>query len=280
MTQIIILLSILGSVLSAYDHALGEDIFQYSRVAYCKEEILKAYDCEPCKRHPNFQNLQVFFNDSQNAQGYCGYDADKDRVVLAIRGSVDFTNYLNDLNFVKTSYDRCGGCKVHQGFYKTYENLANNLLGCAYTLNAEHPDAQIIVTGHSLGASQATFAAIEVKHLIGHLNNFNGLYLYGTPRVGDSAFATYVEKELGPTYISRVVRDRDTFTHTPTQSQGFTHFEHEIFYNDAMTSWKECGREDKACSGQYYWTWDWKKEHHLYYYGVCAGCSAAGCDNL
>ena len=52
MTSIIILLSIIGAVFSAYDHAVGEEIFQYSRVAYCKEDILKAYECEPCQRHP------------------------------------------------------------------------------------------------------------------------------------------------------------------------------------------------------------------------------------
>lgn len=52
-----------------------------------------------------------------------------------------------------TSYPDCDGCKVHEGFYKIYEDLANNLLACTYTLKSNHPDAEVVVTGHSLGAS-------------------------------------------------------------------------------------------------------------------------------
>jgi hypothetical protein len=51
-----------------------------------------------------------------------------------------------------TNY-RCSGCKVHEGFHRVYEDLANNLLACAYTLKSNHPTAKTIVTGHSLGAA-------------------------------------------------------------------------------------------------------------------------------
>ena len=57
---------------------------------------------------------------------------------------------------------RCSGCKVHRGFHNVYEDIANNLLACAYTLKSNHPSAKITVTGHSLGAAVSTFAAIEI----------------------------------------------------------------------------------------------------------------------
>jgi thioesterase domain-containing protein len=57
-----------------------------------------------------------------------------------------------DFDFPLTSY-QCNGCKVHEGFHKIWEDLANNLLACAYTLHSNHPEAPIIVTGHSLGAA-------------------------------------------------------------------------------------------------------------------------------
>lgn len=153
-------------------------------------------------------NIQAFYNDTDKAQGFCGYDPDSDRVIIGIRGSVNTANYLNDLDYFKTKYDRCGGCGVHGGFYDTYQNLANNLLGCAYTLHSQYPSAKIWITGHSLGAAQATFAALEIKHLIGEIG---ALYNYGTPRIGDEAFANYVERELKGLFLARVVRDRDTF---------------------------------------------------------------------
>jgi len=43
-----------------------------------------------------------------------------------------------------------------------------------------------------------------------------GLYNYGTPRIGNEAFANFVEKELAGLFLARIVRDKDTFTHTPT----------------------------------------------------------------
>ena len=90
-------------------------------------------------------------------------------------------------------YPRCEKCRVHNGFYKTYLNLANNLLACAYTLHNDFPDAPIWVTGHSLGAAQAVLAALEIKALLG-VETFGGFIIYGTPRMGNEEFRDHVEQ--------------------------------------------------------------------------------------
>lgn len=46
------------------------------------------------------------------------------------------------------------------------------------------------MTGHSLGAAEATFAALDIKRTIGRVDIF---YNYGTPRIGNDKFADYVE---------------------------------------------------------------------------------------
>ena len=40
------------------------------------------------------QEIQVFYNSTHSAQGYCGYDAGNDRIIVAIRGTVDKKNWL------------------------------------------------------------------------------------------------------------------------------------------------------------------------------------------
>ena len=74
-------------------------------------------------------------------------------ITWRIGSKVSFPKIIKDLNLFHTKYNKCKGCKVHHGFKNVYENLANNLVGCAYYLTTNYPDAALIVTGHSLGAA-------------------------------------------------------------------------------------------------------------------------------
>lgn len=57
------------------------------------------------------------------------------------------------------------------------------MLGGVNNLLAAYPTAQVIVTGHSLGAAQATFALLDIKNIFNpeHLV----FYTFGSPRVGN-----------------------------------------------------------------------------------------------
>lgn len=81
--------------------------------------------------------------------------------ILQIGKLVQHSMLISDFDIIKTDYD-CAGCKVHKGFHDVYEDLANNLFACAYTLTSNHPDAKLLITGHSLGAAIGSFAALEI----------------------------------------------------------------------------------------------------------------------
>lgn len=51
-----------------------------------------------------------------------------------------------DFNFFMMDY-RCPGCRIHEGFHNMYDDIANNLLACVYTIYSNHPTAQVFVTG-------------------------------------------------------------------------------------------------------------------------------------
>lgn len=55
-----------------------------------------------------------------------------------------------------------------------------------------YQDAQITVTGHSLGGALAVFCALDLEQIYGNIN----LYTFGCPRVGNTAFAKYQEKKI------------------------------------------------------------------------------------
>ncbi|KAM3137211.1 hypothetical protein pb186bvf_010757 [Paramecium bursaria] len=227
-----------------FNPALAEDIFQYSRMAYCKEDKLYEWNTVAAQRHPNIQELQVFTNATHEAQGYCAYDQDNDRIIISIRGSDNLKNWIQNLNLFHTKYNKCKGCKVHHGFKNVYENLANNLQACAYSLNANHPNATLVVTGHSLGAAQATLAVLEINEQIKKVDIF---YIYGSPRVGNKKFVEYAEKQLSHTFIARITHAKDPFIHLPTTWMGYKHLGYEIFLpGDSYQEYKVCYREDKG----------------------------------
>lgn len=49
-----------------FDPILAEDIFQYSRVAYCKAELIQTWNSESCARHPRYKNFKWFFLECKN----------------------------------------------------------------------------------------------------------------------------------------------------------------------------------------------------------------------
>ena len=52
---------------------------------------------------------------------------------------------------------------MHGGFYDAYYSLSSQVITAVRGYLADHPNATIIVTGHSLGAAMSTFAALDIK---------------------------------------------------------------------------------------------------------------------
>lgn len=125
------------------------------------------------------------------------------------------------------------------------------MLNAVKSLLAAHPSAQVAVTGHSLGAAQATFAFIDIKTKInpGHVV----FYSFGSPRPGNQAFSDYLMTMYGD--YMRVVHLNDCVPHLPMTAMGFNHAGEEVWYNDSnnVSSFKICTNfvgkaENPTCS--------------------------------
>jgi predicted lipase len=71
-----------------------------------------------------------------------------------------------------------------------------------------------LVTGHSLGAALALLCAADLKRS-GVVGSGIKLYDYGSPRVGNRAFANYMYNLLGSGAVMRVVHAKDAVPHLP-----------------------------------------------------------------
>ena len=73
-----------------------------------------------------------------------------------------------------------------------------------------------------MGGAQALLAGMDLYQRISSVSKNNlSIYTVGCPRVGNPAFAYYVDSTGIP--ISRSVHNRDIVPHVPPQSFGYLH---------------------------------------------------------
>jgi triacylglycerol lipase len=103
------------------------------------------------------------------------------------------------------------GGRVHAGFLSAFNEIRD---GFDAIVAARQPGQRLWLTGHSLGGALATLAAAHVGPAALH-----GLYTYGAPRVGDSAFAAVLPQR---SYHRFVHRD-DWVVNVPPTVLGYVH---------------------------------------------------------
>jgi len=155
----------------------------------------------------------VKFINGQNTGTQLFVASNNDFVIIVFRGteirrrpgSSDFRNVIEDLTTDANILlvDSGHGGKVHKGFKEAIDEVWDNLR--AYLSETDNGNRTIWFTGHSLGAALATLAAERY-------GNVQGLYTFGSPRVGDLDF----KKDFHiKTY--RIVNNNDIVAKVPPQ---------------------------------------------------------------
>ena len=112
------------------------------------------------------------------------------------------TDWLADLDFLPEPWDHGGN--VHRGFKNALQEVWPELE--SHIAKLQKNNRKIWITGHSLGAALATLAADRY-------GNVQGIYTYGSPRVGDEEF----EKDFNVNAY-RFANNRDIVTKVPPAS--------------------------------------------------------------
>src|ERR1044072_7026352 len=83
--------------------------------------------------------------------GFVAVDNTNKLVVISFRGSSSTKNFLADIVYDKAETDLCAGCYAHRGFWESWAEARENVLGALISTAREHSDYKMVVTGHSLG---------------------------------------------------------------------------------------------------------------------------------
>jgi hypothetical protein len=248
---------------AAYDETIAQTMVKLSGTAYCSGTIgqgVENWSCKTCQELP-YVTATVVYDKQRKVTGCVGYCADTNSIIIAFSGTdpLSIKNWIADLSLLMCDYtpptgssNSCEGCKVHQGFYEGYLSVQEQVHAALDKYLALYPTAQLQFTGHSLGAALTAHAALDVFLTYGIVPT--DLYNYGSPRMGNDAFAVFFNQTLtGSATQQRVVHHKDPVPHLLLESLGYRHSPWEVFYNEKNTEFQICdgSGEDPSCSDQY-----------------------------
>ena len=208
--------SLFSSLLSRpwFDVSEGVTMAEYAAAAYCPPEIIGNWTCPRCGGlTANFEPHAVVHDDAWNLQGYVGYSTELQKAMVVFRGTIgsSLENWIHNLMATRTQANL-------PGMQKQVTEAVQDVL-------KERGDVPVLVVGHSLGGALATLCAAELMYTY-NLTDLQ-LYTFGSPRVGNAAFAEAMRNSTLD--HKRMTHDRDVVPTVPFEHLGFHHTAREVW---------------------------------------------------
>ena len=196
---------------------------ELARLAYCRQDIGFAFDQDRIRKvlgRIEFTDCKFFetatLPNGGGSHALLALDAENKLAVLSFRGTDkdDPSDLSDDFNALPQPWP--AGGNVHSGFAKALLDVWQGVDAALHLIG----DYGLLFTGHSLGASMATLAASLLKP--------KSLYTFGSPRVGNLAFA-YPLKSLDN---HRYVDCCDLVARLPPVVLDYAHLPGNLYYID------------------------------------------------
>lgn len=163
------------------------------------------------------------FLDKRDTQAYVM--ANGQTIVVAFRGTQPdkLLDWMSDCDtlFVNGPFGR-----VHNGFNLALSQVWEELI--ATVTEFQDQGQSLWLTGHSLGAALATLASARWRE---QDKPVNGLYHFGSPRVGDRVFERSFDQDFAARNF-RFVNNADLVTRVPLRVMGYSHAGTMLYFTD------------------------------------------------
>ncbi|THH12073.1 hypothetical protein EW145_g245 [Phellinidium pouzarii] len=187
---------------------------------------------------------------------YVGFDPSLNTVIAAHQGTntSSIVAELTDLDIFMKNLDSTlfpgidPSVGVHSGFADSQARSAPDILSAVQQTLSAHPGASVTMTGHSLGAALALLDAVYLPLHLPTGTSFKTV-TYGMPRVGNLAFANYVDAQItslsGGTGLTHINNKEDPVPILPGMFLGFHHPSGEVHIQDS-DAWDACPGQDNS----------------------------------
>ncbi|KAF8184465.1 lipase [Pholiota molesta] len=242
------------STLSSAQIAAFRPFTFYASAAYCHPSKLLSWTCGAnCNANPSFKPLASGGDGIGVQFWYVGYDPTLKTVIVGHEGTdpLKVVPLLTDANIALRPLNSHlfpgipSNIEVHNGFADEHAKTATAVLAAVRKALQQSGFNKVTLVGHSLGAALSLLESVYLPLFLPTTTfRFIG---YGTPRVGNQAFATYVDQHVN---LDRVNNMEDPVPILPSEFLGFHHPGGEK-HIQSNKSWVVCPGDDntdKRCS--------------------------------
>jgi len=221
----------------------------YAAAGYCAASDTLAWSCGAlCNANPKFIPVASGGDGDATQYWYVGYDPTLETVIVSHQGTTpsqieslvtDGTFSLNTLNStlfpgVSTSIE------VHSGFGDEQAKTATVVLAAVKATMKKYTTTSVVLTGHSLGAAISLLDSVYLPLNLPETTTFKTI-VYGLPRVGNQAFADYIDANTP--VLTHVNNMEDFVPILPGRFLGFVHPSGEVHITDS-SAWLACPGQD------------------------------------
>ncbi|KAI1796798.1 alpha/beta-hydrolase [Ganoderma leucocontextum] len=216
----------------------------YAATVACQLSAIMDWNCgEKCDANPTFKPIATGGDGDLTQFWFAGYDPTLDTVIVAHQGTdaSKLLPVLTDLDIRQVNLNSSLFPGIDPGFAGTHSRSAPGVLAAVEKALSLYPTKHVTAVGHSLGTAIALLDAVYLPlHLPSDVTvTYRG---YVSPRVGNQAFADYVDS-LGMS-VTRVNNKEDPVpVLPPIQFFNYHHVSGEIHIRDDNV-WVSCPGQD------------------------------------
>jgi predicted lipase len=190
---------------------------------------------------PQGKVCEFFSAESTDLQAGITISDSHERITVVFRGSESAYDWFHDMYIFKKTLH--GRVRVHKGFHRQLhgERMYETIVRTLRRTLAEHPNYQVFVTGHSLGAALSTIFGYELAR---DIPNQVTVVSFASPRVGNAAFRNQFDEQENLTHF-RITNHRDIVTAIP-----MINYKH-VGINIALT------KDSYVVYAEYNYSWYW-----------------------
>lgn len=231
----------------AFDGDLAIYAADLVKIAYCSSSNVSTCSAIECQKYNlsistfGVHKVGTFLQHGTGAYGYVGYDSGADNIVVVFAGSSTASMFKEDMRCDLKMFAGLNDTGyVLAGAYDGFCGQRQAVLDLTRALRNVHPNATLWIVGHSLGATQALYAALELS--LAGLSPAK-VYALAPMRPGTKDFAQYYMDNVRAETV-RLAHYKDPVVRIPPLPTGdyachrhadFRHVGDEAYYGRSVS---------------------------------------------